>query len=130
MSTFYGFLTVLCAWLGVRVPQEGPQLDFPVANKEYRKDINMSKSIKRAKGKLYTAFIVRDSNSRRFLNQRSYTGRRRGQWGPAGEAEIFYKELDATSCATSINRRRPEGYSAYDAEVVAIKVRGRGRRIG
>lgn len=84
---------------------------------------------KRTKGKLYTAYIVRDSNSRRFLNQRSYTGRRRGQWGRISEAEIFYKEMDATSCATSINRRRPDGYSAYEAEVVAIKVRGRGRAL-
>jgi len=129
MTAFYNLVDVVCSWVGVRFLLKGPQLDFPAAKKEYRKII-MSKNIKRAKGKLYTAFIVRDSNSRRFLNQRSYTGRRRGQWGPAGEAEIFYKELDATSCATSINRRRPEGYSAYEAEVVAIKVRGRGRRIG
>jgi hypothetical protein len=89
----------------------------------------MSNNTKRTLGKLYTAYIVRDANSRRFLNQRSYTGRRRGQWGRMGEAEIFYKELDATSCASSINRRRPSPYSAYFAEVVPIKLRGRGRRI-
>ena len=71
----------------------------------------------------YTAYIVRDFNSRRFLNQRSYTGRRRGQWGKIAHAEIFYKELDATSCATNINRRRPKGYSAYFAEVVPIEIK-------
>jgi hypothetical protein len=84
---------------------------------------------KRAPGKFYTAYIVRDVNSRRFLNQRSYTGRRRGQWGRMGEAEIFYNELDASSCASSINRRRPGPYSAYFAEVVPIRLQGRGRRI-
>jgi hypothetical protein len=84
---------------------------------------------KRAPGKFYTAYIVRDVNSRRFLNQRSYTGRRRGQWGRMGEAEIFYNELDASSCASSINRRRPDRFSAYFAEVVPIQLQGRGRRI-
>ena len=90
----------------------------------------MSKNIKRALGKTYTAYIVRDSNSRRFLNQRSYTGRRRGQWGPQGDAQIFYSEAQAQSCAGNINRRRPEGYSAFFAEVVPVKMRGRGKRIG
>jgi len=90
----------------------------------------MSKSIKRAKGKLYTAYIVRDSNSSRFLNQRSYTGRRRGQWGPLGEAEVFYNEAQAQCCASNINRRRPDGYSAYEAEVMPVQFRGRGKRIG
>ena len=89
----------------------------------------MSKNIKRALGKVYTAYIVRDSNSRRFLNQRSYTGRRRGQWGLMGDAQIFYSEAQAQSCAGNINRRRPEGYSAFFAEVIPVKMRGRGRRI-
>lgn len=89
----------------------------------------MSKNVKRALGKVYTAFIVRDSNSRRFLNQRSYTGRRRGQWGLQGDAQIFYSEAQAQSCAGNINRRRPEGYSAFFAEVMPVKMRGRGRRI-
>lgn len=89
----------------------------------------MSKQIKRALGKVYTAFIVRDANSRRFLNQRSYTGRRRGQWGTMPDAQIFYSEAQAQSCAGNINRRRPEGYSAFFAEVVPVKMRGRGKRI-
>jgi len=89
----------------------------------------MSKNVKRALGKVYTAFIVRDANSRRFLNQRSYTGRRRGQWGLQGDAQIFYSEAQAQSCAGNINRRRPEGYSAFFAEVMPVKMRGRGKRI-
>jgi hypothetical protein len=89
----------------------------------------MSKNVKRALGKVYTAFIVRDANSRRFLNQRSYTGRRRGQWGLQGAAQIFYSEAQAQSCAGNINRRRPEGYSAFFAEVMPVKMRGRGKRI-
>jgi len=90
----------------------------------------MSKQIKRALGKVYTAFIVRDSNSRRFLNQRSYTGRRRGQWGHLDDAQIFYNEAQAQNCAGNINRRRPDGYSAFFAEVRRVKMRGRGKRIG
>ena len=89
----------------------------------------MSKNVKRALGKVYTAFIVRDANTRRFLNQRSYTGRRRGQWGLQGDAQIFYSEAQAQSCAGNINRRRPEGYSAFFAEVMPVKMRGRGKRI-
>jgi len=90
----------------------------------------MSKNVKRSLGKIYTAFIVRDASSRRFLNQRSYTGRRRGQWGRMDEAQIFYHEAQAQSCAGNINRRRPEGYSAFFAEVIPVKMRGRGKRIG
>ena len=90
----------------------------------------MSKNIKRALGKIYTAYIVRDSNSRRFLNRKVYTGRARGIWGLQGDAEVFYQEAQAQSCASNINRRRPEGYSAYQAEVIPVKFRGRGKRIG
>lgn len=90
----------------------------------------MSKQIKRALGKVYTAYIVRDSNSRRFLNRKVYTGRARGIWGRQTEAQVFYQEAAAQSCASNINRRRPEGYSAFFAEVVPVKMRGRGKRIG
>ena len=90
----------------------------------------MSKNVKRALGKVYTAYIVRDSNSRRFLNRKVYTGRARGIWGLQGDAQVFYTEAQAQSCASNINRRRPEGYSAFFAEVVPVKMRGRGKRIG
>ena len=83
----------------------------------------------RTLGKLYTAFIVRDSNSRRFLNRKVYTGRQRGIWGLQGDAQIFYAQAQAQSCASNINARRPEGYSAYNAEVVQIEMRGRGKRM-
>jgi len=84
---------------------------------------------KRTLGKLYTAYIVRDANGRRFLNRKIYTGRQPGIWGRIGESEIFYKEAQARSCASNINRRRPSERSAYFAEVVPIKLRGRGRKI-
>ena len=86
-------------------------------------------NIQRTLGKLYTAYIVRDANGRRFLNQKVYTGRRPGIWGRMDEAEVFYTEAAAKGCASNINRRRPDRYSAYFAEVVPIKLRGRGRRI-
>jgi len=84
---------------------------------------------KRTLGKLYTAYIVRDVNARRFLNCKIYTGRQPGIWGRMAEAQIFYTEAQAQSCASNINRRRPGPNSAYFAEVVPIKLRGRGRRI-
>ena len=40
----------------------------------------MSKNAARTLGKTYTAFIVRDSNGRRFLNRKVYSGRVRGIW--------------------------------------------------
>jgi hypothetical protein len=83
----------------------------------------------RTLGKLYTAYIVRDSNSRRFLNRKVYTGRQRGIWGRQSDAQIFYTEAQAQSCASNINSRRPEGYSAYNAQVVPIELRGRGNRM-
>jgi len=46
------------------------------------------------------------------------------------EAQIFYHEAQAQSCAGNINRRRPKGYSAFFAEVRRVKMRGRGKRIG
>ena len=86
-------------------------------------------NVKRTLGKLYTAYIVRDANGRRFLNTKIYTGRQPGIWGRMGEAHVFYTEAQAQSCAGNINRRRPNRYSAYFAEVVPIKLRGRGRRV-
>jgi hypothetical protein len=90
----------------------------------------MSKNIKRALGKVYTAYIVRDSNSRRFLNRKVYTGRQRGIWGLQGDAHIFYQKAQAQSCASNINRRHDRGFSAFFAEVVPVKLRGRGKQIG
>ncbi len=80
----------------------------------------------RTQGKLYTAFIVRDENSRRFLNKRTYSGRVRGIWDSIGDSHIFYTREQAQSCASNINARRPEGYSAYFAQVREIELRGRG----
>ena len=76
----------------------------------------------------YTAYVVRDANSRRFLNRPAYSGRLRGIWGAAGEAQVFSTFNKARSCASNINSRRPEGYSAYEAEVRPIFMKRRGRR--
>jgi len=99
------------------------------------------------KGKMYTAFIVRDARARKFLNQKIYTGRQPGIWGRLAEAHIFYKPAQAQACASNINNRRPfaaEGTEActcninnrrrsrrsvYFAEVVPVKVRGRGTTV-
>ena len=80
----------------------------------------------RTLGKLYTAYIVRDENSRRFLNTRTYTGRTRGIWDTIDNSEVFYTREKAQSCASNINSRRPDGRSAYFAQVREIKLRGRG----
>jgi hypothetical protein len=73
----------------------------------------------------YTAFIVRDSNSRRFLNARTYTGRTRGVWGPIGESAVFYSREQAQSCASNMNARRPDG-SSYFAQVRQIELYRKG----
>lgn len=91
--------------------------------------MTISNNTNRTLGKLYTAYLVRDINARRYLNQKIYTGRQPGIWGRIGDAQVFYTEAAAQSCASNINRRRPNRYSAYLAEVVPIKLRGRGRRI-
>ena len=62
-------------------------------------------------------YIVRDSNKRRFLNQPTYSGRVRGVWGLKGRSVVFNTREEAQSCASNLNSRRPEGYSAYFAEV-------------
>lgn len=84
----------------------------------------------RTLGKLYTAFIVRDENARRFLNKRVYSGRVRGIWDTLGNSAVFYSRERAQSCASNINARRPDGISSYFAQVREIKIRGRGRPIG
>jgi hypothetical protein len=80
----------------------------------------------RTQGKLYTAYIVRDENSRRFLNRRTYSGRVQGVWDTIENSAIFYTREQAQSCASNINARRPQGFSAYFAQVREIKLRGRG----
>ena len=71
----------------------------------------------------FTAYIVRESNSRRFLTQRAYSGRVRGIWGKQRNAELFYLREQAQSCASNINYRRPDGYSSYFAHVVPVQVK-------
>lgn len=79
-------------------------------------------------GKFYTAYLVRDGNSRRFLNKRTYSGRVRGVWGLTQDAVIFYDRRKAQSCASNINDRRPEGASSYYAQVVPMIFQGRGTK--
>lgn len=73
----------------------------------------------------YTAFIVRDFNTRRFLNRKVYTGRVHGVWNTIGEAQIFYSRQKAQSCASNINSRPPEGGSATFAQVREIELNRR-----
>lgn len=69
----------------------------------------------------YTAFVVRESNSRRFLTRPAYSGRVQGIWGTMDEATTFATREEAQSCASNINYRRPEGYSAYFAQVREVE---------
>lgn len=78
----------------------------------------------------YTAFVVRDANTRRFLNRKVYTGRIRGVWDEAGFAQIFYSRKKAQSCASNINARRPKGDSAFFAQVREIELTRRSPRRG
>ena len=72
--------------------------------------------------KTVTAYIVRESNSRRFLTRPTYSGRVRGVWGRVGNAAIFRTREKAQSCASNINDRRPDGLSSYFAEVRPVKI--------
>jgi hypothetical protein len=83
----------------------------------------------RTQEKFYTAYIVRDENSRRFLNRRTYSGRVRGVWDTIGNSALFSTRATAQSCASNINARRPEGFSAYFAQVREIQLRGRGNTV-
>lgn len=78
----------------------------------------------------YTAYVVRDENTRRFLNRKVYTGRARGIWDQIGEAQVFYSREKAQSCASNINFRRPEGDSAFFAQVRPIEIVRRLPRVG
>jgi hypothetical protein len=71
----------------------------------------------------YTAYIVRDRNARKFLNKPVYSGRLSGIWGKQTDAQIFFNRKQASSCASNINHRRPDGYSAYYAEVRPVLIR-------
>ena len=71
----------------------------------------------------YTAYIVRDRNTRKFLNKPAYSGRLRGIWGKQGDSQIFFDRNQAASCASNINHRRPDGYSAYYAEVRPVLIK-------
>ena len=62
-------------------------------------------------------YVVRDQNKRRFLTSPTYSGRVRGNWGLKGESVVFRTREEAQSAASNINARRPDGYSAYFAEV-------------
>ena len=73
----------------------------------------------------YTAYVVRDANTNRFLNRRVYSGRIRGVWGPMESAQVFYSAAKASSCASNINARRPEG-SAFKAGIRPVLLQRRG----
>lgn len=76
----------------------------------------------------YTAYIVRNAN-RRFLNQRTFTGRTPNMWGAIGDAHVFTNEETAHAAAGSINRRpKARSNAAYaGATVVPITMYRRGR---
>jgi hypothetical protein len=65
-------------------------------------------------------YVVRESNSRRFLTRPTYSGRVRGVWDTMRNAAIFASRKAAQSCASNINDRRPTGLSSYFAEVRPI----------
>jgi hypothetical protein len=77
----------------------------------------------------YTAYVVRSWN-RRFLNQRTYTGRTKNMWGKLAEAQIFSSPFAAQSCASSINRRPKDRVDAdpQNAHVVPILLKRRNPR--
>ena len=70
--------------------------------------------------KYFTAYIVREANSGKFLNRRAYSGRLRGIWSNKAESHIFYSRAKAASCASNINHRRPDGLSSYYAQVMPV----------
>jgi hypothetical protein len=67
-------------------------------------------------------YVVRESNSRRFLTRPTYSGRVRGVWNTMRNATIFASREAAQSCASNINARRPEGLSSYFAEVRPVRL--------
>jgi hypothetical protein len=69
----------------------------------------------------YTAYVVRSWN-RRFLNQRTYTGRTQNRWGPISDSFIFRSVKRAQMCASSINKRPKDRVDAdlQNAHVVPI----------
>lgn len=68
-----------------------------------------------------TAFLVRDSVNRRYLNAPTYTGRRASAWGKFEDAHVFRTKAEAQSCASNINSRGPGNKVAT---VVPIEVLG------
>lgn len=68
----------------------------------------------------FTAYIVRETNTGKFLNRRAYSGRLRGIWSAKADAQIFYSRSKASSCASNINHRRPDGPSSYYAQVTPV----------
>lgn len=67
-------------------------------------------------------YVVRDSNKRRFLTRPTYSGRVRGVWDTMSDAAVFASREAAQSCASNINARRPDRYSAYFAQVRPVIV--------
>lgn len=72
-------------------------------------------------------YIVRNAN-RRFLNQRTFTGRTPNMWGPLAEAHVFANEATAQIAASSINRRPKRRANAAQQQAVVVAVSLAGRR--
>ena len=72
----------------------------------------------------YTAYLVRDTANRRYLNAPTYTGRRPEAWGRIGDAHLFHSEAQAQNCVSNINRRgyRTAAKSSPTAAVVPIEM--------
>ena len=69
----------------------------------------------------YTAYIVREANSGKFLNKPAYSGRLKGLWSNKANSHIFYTRAKAASCASNINHRRPtDTVTSYYAQVVPV----------
>lgn len=67
----------------------------------------------------YTAFLVRDTNKRQYLNADSPRG---GRWSSFNEASVFHREDQATRVAFGINNSR----GTDNAQVVPVTLFKRG----
>lgn len=68
--------------------------------------------------KTYTAYLVSDGTTKKFLKEPRHGAVTKDDWGPLSEAFVFASRRKATECACDINRRNDRSRKAFTIPVL------------
>jgi hypothetical protein len=93
-----------------------------IAQSRISSKINCMQTVSNDKAsKTYTAYLVSDGTTKKFLKEPRHGAVTKDDWGPLSEAFVFASRRKATECACDINRRNDRSRKAFTIPVLMQK---------